>query len=54
MNFARRASIALVTSILAISGIALTAGPAEASRHRLVEDHDQVTTRQTQDFYGHN
>ncbi len=30
MNFARRASIALVTSILAISGIALTAGPAEA------------------------
>ena len=30
MNFARRATIALVTSILAFSGIALAASPAEA------------------------
>jgi hypothetical protein len=30
MNFARRATIALVTSILAVSGLALTASPADA------------------------
>ena len=30
MNFARRASIALVTSILAFSGIAFAASPADA------------------------
>ena len=32
MNFARRATIALVTGILAVSGLALTASPAEARR----------------------
>ena len=30
MNFARRATIALVTGILAVSGIAIAASPAEA------------------------
>ena len=32
MNFARRATIALVTGILAVSGLALAASPAEAKR----------------------
>ena len=32
MNFARRASIALVTGILAVSSLAITAGSAEAKK----------------------
>ena len=32
MNFARRATIALVTGILAVSSLALTAGSAEAKK----------------------
>ena len=32
MNFARRATIALVTGILAVSSLAISAGSAEAKR----------------------
>ena len=32
MNFARRATIALITGILAVSGLTLAASPAEAKR----------------------
>ena len=56
MNFARRATIALVTGILAVSGIALTASPAEAKRDTgWLESRVKWPVRQsTTDFYGHN